>query len=379
MSISKITKESVSKVLEIEENLVLTTSTTGNIQLGEGAGGVAYGRGIAIGYQASKLSPDRDMVAIGSAALNSGAGQYAVGVGYFAGLNNAGNESVSIGLRANESSGGQRSIAIGTEASSSGTQAVAVGMYTTASSTNSIAVGESASATASEAVALGHGTTSAASKSTALGVDANSSHTWSTAIGARATTTAANQIMLGTSNEDVYIPGTLTLQSPLFSLNDSYISMTCTSSVTYQHGWNYLFKSTFTYDERAPSPLAFENVSSITWYAGFTIPDARILKNTSTKTHLVHVTAYLELGAPGGAGINIGKLNSGVDESQNNEVRTVTTSVAASEAGTVSCTEILEPNESLVFTTYQSLTGPGSTITQTTANSRLRLSGFVAP
>lgn len=209
MSIRKITKESVSKILEIDENLALATSSTGNIQLGEGAGGLANGRGIAIGYQSAKNSPDRDMVAVGSLALNTGAGQYAVGVGYFAGLNNAGNESIAIGLRANESSGGQRSIALGTEASSAGTQAIAVGKDTTSSSTNTIAIGEGASATASEAIALGHDTTSAASKSTALGVDANSSHASSTAIGTGATTTATNQIMLGTSNQTVVVPGPL--------------------------------------------------------------------------------------------------------------------------------------------------------------------------
>jgi hypothetical protein len=45
----------------------------------------------------------------------------------------------------------------------------------------------------------------------ALGASANAGHTASVAIGLSATTTAANQIRLGTATEDVNIPGTLTL------------------------------------------------------------------------------------------------------------------------------------------------------------------------
>lgn len=388
MSISRVTKDAVKEILEITDNLAITTSSTGNIQLGEGAGGIANGTGVAIGYQSAMVSPDRNMVAVGTAALYSGASEYAVGIGYFAGMNNAERESISIGLRPNTSGAGARSIGLGSESNSSGTQAIAIGMLANGSSTDAIAVGRRAQATANEAVAVGHDTESSATKSTALGPGANSSHASSTAIGADASTTAANQVVVGTAADSVLIPGSLTISSNvgvggdlilsnrLTTTLQNYIAISHGSTISYAVGWQGIFPSASSYTVKLPAVLAWQDFSSVTWYVGQNLYNLKGLTNVSTETFLVTVTCYLEVGSSGAAHMNIGKLNTGADESGwgSIEARSNTATVPALGANTLTCTEVLQPGESLQFATYQS-----TAVTKAVPNHRLRVMGWVHP
>ena len=99
----------------------------------------------------------------------------------------------------------------GTAASATGQDAIALGELTTATHSSSVAIGSGADATANQAIALGLNSTASGNASvtagrqstasgayaTALGAFANSGHQASTALGTGATTTAANQLMLG--------------------------------------------------------------------------------------------------------------------------------------------------------------------------------------
>ncbi len=132
---------------------------------------------------------------------------YAVAIGYDAGVDNSsiaigtqaggtGNSSVAIGTRANGS--GNNSVMIGTNArhiSSDSSIAIGTDSYTSFSN-NSIAIGKNAEISISnDAIAIGNSTLAR--------------HDYSTAIGAGAETTATHQIVLGTKNDTVYIPGHL--------------------------------------------------------------------------------------------------------------------------------------------------------------------------
>lgn len=153
----------------------------------------------------------------------------------------SGQSSTSIGASANTSADG--SSALGNGANASGVNSSALGSYTNASGANSTALGHSANVSGANSTAIGDGASSAGPYNiaighsanatngvggcttvggnakaiqwvaTALGYGANSSYVGSTAIGYNATTTANNQIMMGTSNEQVYFPGTIAAPS----------------------------------------------------------------------------------------------------------------------------------------------------------------------
>lgn len=73
----------------------------------------------------------------------------------------------------------------------------------------SVAVGTTATASSTPSVAIGNHAEASSSGATAVGSWARALHTSSTAIGEGAQTTAANQIVLGTADSTVFIPGTL--------------------------------------------------------------------------------------------------------------------------------------------------------------------------
>jgi hypothetical protein len=106
-----------------------------------------------------------------------------------------------------EGSGGSASLQIGQLSTASANLSVALGYGTDATALGSVAVGASAQSWAFGSVALGRAALASHDSSTALGYDANAVHSSSTAVGAGAVTTAADQVMLGTADHTVVVPG----------------------------------------------------------------------------------------------------------------------------------------------------------------------------
>lgn len=211
-----------------------------------GAGGIVLGQnssvlgqcGVAIGSNAAVASGTqlmttarRDCIAIGTyvtagSSTNSTTKAIAMGNSTQA----TGNRSIAIGnvddLTTNDKricgALNQDTIAIGSGADAEEQNCIAIGRHSTARWNGCIAIGYNARATASadapDAIAIGTSQASA-SGAIAIGRNAVASHANSVAIGSGAVnalgpaTTAANQIVLGTASDTVYIPGRLVVDS----------------------------------------------------------------------------------------------------------------------------------------------------------------------
>ena len=122
------------------------------------------------------------------------------------------------GLAMRGNAGGADSVALGTSSNAIGVNAITIGKSATTSTgtnspTNGIAIGEQAHSYGGGTTALGRQASSIGDNSIALGSYASVPATYhsSVALGYQATVNAANQIMLGTSNKTVKIPGALTV------------------------------------------------------------------------------------------------------------------------------------------------------------------------
>ena len=193
---------------------------------------VAFGTG-------QSISNDNNIVAIGTGAQTQDAWATAVGSGAIAGAQGSvalgraatasGNQSIAIGGSETDRTiaRGGNNIAIGSEAQTSnndhavaigsiaraqGASTIAIGEGANASNSSSVAIGDGAEASGFGSIAIGDGAVAKARTSIAIGDGAkvdHSNYTNSTAIGAGASTTASNQIVLGTATSTVYIPGQL--------------------------------------------------------------------------------------------------------------------------------------------------------------------------
>lgn len=213
----------------------------------------------AIGYQAGKSNQGESSVAIGSAAGNQNQGDSSVAMGNRAGQTDQSNNSVAIGNQAGETTQGPFSVAIGQNAGNNtqGQYSVAIGQNAgrisqlsngvaigygagyTGQKMGSVAIGQNAGYTTqggnsvamgngaceqgqgSGSVAIGESACNAGqgSESVAIGYNTVCTHNYSVALGKQATTTASNQIVLGTATETVKIPGQLDVVGDISSAN----------------------------------------------------------------------------------------------------------------------------------------------------------------
>ena len=134
-------------------------------------------------------------IRIGNAAGNQNQGNYSVAIGNNAGNQNQGNETIAIGRNAGFTGQLSNGVAMGNGACEQG------------QGSGSVAIGQSAcnAGQGSESVAIGYNTVCA--------------HDYSVALGKEATTTASNQIVLGTATETVKIPGQLDVVGDISSAN----------------------------------------------------------------------------------------------------------------------------------------------------------------
>lgn len=154
-----------------------------------GSGTYGYSRSVALGYLARSES------------------SYAVALGYQ--TNATGDSAIAIGNDAKTIHTGD--IAIGSGAYTDSTSGIAIGTGANATDFQAIAIGFVAKANDSYAIAIGRAAHAQQYSSMALGYNTDSAHQYSVALGDGATTTANNQLMVGTSTQNLntYIHGTL--------------------------------------------------------------------------------------------------------------------------------------------------------------------------
>ena len=229
---------SVSDAVVIGKDAKASGPYGGAVVLGNGAN-TSTSRGIAIGTLAS-TSGDWDNVAIGAEC--TAAGGYSFASGYKAhakssyaiamgqGTECEGQASVAIGHLANVKADYATAVGHGAKATrkdsaaygnatADGEGSVAIGYGASTDTSKSIAIGYKASNTEyGNAVAIGSECTANGSQSTAIGYRAHvlSTYSHSTALGADAAVTRSNQIVLGTKDDTVYIPGNLVVEGKVY-------------------------------------------------------------------------------------------------------------------------------------------------------------------
>ena len=216
---------------------------------------------IAIGDSASAGEPSNPelhyvggSIAIGGEAF--AAGHWSIALGNLAGVGkttkNGERVDNAIAIGPNSRTKADYAIALGQSSGASGEHSTAIGHNAEAKGDYSIAIGGSYNITdmvcASEENAIAIGNKSYANKKNATAIGANSSaqHSDSTAInGAR--TTANHQIVLGTANDTVYIPGNLRVDGnvELGVNSNKYVALRINERLSDGGGWNYFGRPAF--------------------------------------------------------------------------------------------------------------------------------------
>ena len=195
-----------------------TVEGTGNFVAGgnetEGAS-VTGDNDIVIGAGASATGDD--IIALGNNAVVAGANAVAIGrdtqasgiraTAIGSNASGAGDNATAIGTSSNAQ--GASAFALGTRASATALRTTAIGTDATASDVNATAIGFDANADGRLTVAIGSQATALGNNSLAIGRQSRTedTHTNSAAIGFGATTTFANQIVLGTGTVTYTLPG----------------------------------------------------------------------------------------------------------------------------------------------------------------------------
>lgn len=201
---------------------VLSTDATGQLKLAvlpsgtttfcnrTGANSACYGSlaealgefDTAIGAN-SRADAEEGATAVGANANASGNGALALGVDTQA----SGTGSIAIGYDAVSTA--TSGIALGDNAVAAGSNAFAYGTNAVADGVNVMAIGAGARAEGynTNALAIGSAALANGTDVTALGAGATATGVRATAIGAGAVTTRNNQVVIGTTEDDVTVPG----------------------------------------------------------------------------------------------------------------------------------------------------------------------------
>lgn len=221
------------------------TETSAPGALACGTGSSAARDGVAVGQQAT--APGEKSVALGTRATANGASSTAQGVdsltsgpfgvavgaesraadsatGIGSYASSTGDGSVSIGFRSIASD--YTSVALGRSAMSTGRSGVALGSFASAANFDTVSVGTYSQATGWQATALGAHARAAGENGLALGLFSAADHLNSVAIGIRATTSRANQIMLGTRDHLLTLPGLTSAASLAAQTGPTYLVTT---------------------------------------------------------------------------------------------------------------------------------------------------------
>ena len=170
--------------------------------------------------------------------------------GVFIGTNQAGNASIQQVSIGTNTTGNLQSVVVGNGATATGGNAVAIGSNDATASSNGTVIKKTTADIAGVAVGSGaEATGNGIGRATAVGYYAKATHSNSTAIGAGATSTAANQIVLGTNNETVRIPGNLLVEGNIAIAGGGiYINIPGTRSYDGRSGYRCISNLTKTYN-----------------------------------------------------------------------------------------------------------------------------------
>ena len=191
-----------------------------------------------------------------------------------------GKYSIAIGNYATATS--LDSIAIGANSTTSEQRAIAIGKNANASANATISIGEWASASVSGGIAQGSRSSAEGQDSIAIGVDAKALHNRSVAIGKEAQTTAANQIVLGTADDTVYIPGKLVVGGNTFlgSRQEGDKSLVFIYHKTY--GRNNWYVKNIEVNKQSNDDFRWGNYSWTSYFSSSIYSD-KMLKNVGEK------------------------------------------------------------------------------------------------
>ena len=225
---------------------------------------------VAIGVRAEAAG--NNSIAIGGMTGNEYTSAASNGIALGTGTKASGNSSIALGLQAKVTGegaitvgnsaygGGNKSIAIGRSAKAEGTNSISIGnnagtplLNGTTTKINSISVGNLTTAAGKGAIAIGDQATASGEKSIAIGPYGENgkmttaSHTYSVAIGSGAQTTSTYQIVLGTANDTVYIPGNLRVDGnvELGVNSNKYVALRINEGLSDGGGWNYFGRPAF--------------------------------------------------------------------------------------------------------------------------------------
>ena len=180
-------------------NAIRSEGSGGNsLQVGSNALALSL-RSIAIGN--GSVATNTDSVAIGSNSSATNTSSLAIGNSSLA----TGNSSAAIGNASKATN--DSSVAVGNAAYAYGNGSTAVGAGALAQYANSSAFGQDTLATSVQGTAIGNSAAASGGRSTSVGYGASAAHTNSSAFGQFATTTTTNEVVLGTANELVHVPG----------------------------------------------------------------------------------------------------------------------------------------------------------------------------
>jgi len=175
---------------------------------GSGTGSERFGAG-------STTSGNQEVAIGNGATVTYGGNGYDVGVGYA--VNVTGQLNVVAGDSA--SSSGSSNIVLGASASSSGSDSLVLGTSSSNVGNDNVILGWDASSTSSatQDVILGYSATASGQLSTALGSSTSANNNYSIALGEGSTTTAADQLVIGSSAyiQNAYIGNGVTNTSPI--------------------------------------------------------------------------------------------------------------------------------------------------------------------
>ena len=262
------------------------------IDSGDNASHIAFGNGSAtpllltvdpekgrIGF--SNATIPENSVAFGTAQTLSGGHSVAIGYGTNASVNaiavgetSKASDASAIAIGRSSESSHTCSIAIGAEAKATAESSIAMGWSSEANHTGSIAIGKKTKASGIRSVAIGEGTDSSLT---------SASHECSVAIGSGARTSADHQIVLGTNNDTVYIPGNLIVNG------NTMLAATAGKKVFLRenntNGGGYMYQFTNVSDHRFCGWLGDFNTNGSISYSSFVskFPSDRHLKNVGEK------------------------------------------------------------------------------------------------
>ena len=182
-------------------SLGVQANASGEGSISSGMNSSATGRGaLAYGFAANATA--ENTMALGGFSTANGDNSVAIGAGALAN----GRRAIAFGTGAKALGFNADPIAMGTNSLSDGTSTMAYGGESTAIGNNATALGAYSTAIGVNVVAIGSGSSATFAGSTALGIGA--------------TTTRTNQVVIGTSSDEVTIPGLSGSGTALVAAND---------------------------------------------------------------------------------------------------------------------------------------------------------------